>query len=84
MSTPTIDRADPATPPSPEAVVDIEFYDATQRLRFEHPGVRAVVVTSGKDKNFCAGANIRMLAQSSPRGRSTSTAPSELGTVDPG
>ena len=45
--------------------VDIELYDATQRLRFEHPGVRAVVVTSGKDKNFCAGANIRMLAQSS-------------------
>ncbi|SDG52975.1 2,3-epoxybenzoyl-CoA dihydrolase [Pseudonocardia oroxyli] len=45
--------------------VDIELYDASQRLRFEHPGVRAVVVTSGKDKNFCAGANIRMLAQSS-------------------
>ncbi|MFR9803119.1 2,3-epoxybenzoyl-CoA dihydrolase [Pseudonocardia sp. RS010] len=44
--------------------VDIELYDATQRLRFEHPGVRAVVVTSAKDKNFCAGANIRMLAQS--------------------
>jgi benzoyl-CoA-dihydrodiol lyase len=45
--------------------VDIELYDATQRLRFEHPGVRAVVVTSGKDRNFCAGANIRMLARSS-------------------
>jgi benzoyl-CoA-dihydrodiol lyase len=45
--------------------VDIELYDATQRLRFEHPQVRAVVVTSGKDRNFCAGANIRMLAQSS-------------------
>src|SRR3954467_8081474 len=45
--------------------VDIELYDATQRLRFEHPGVRAVVLTSAKDKNFCAGANIRMLAQSS-------------------
>jgi benzoyl-CoA-dihydrodiol lyase len=45
--------------------VDIELYDATQRLRFEHPGVRTVVLTSGKDKNFCAGANIRMLAQSS-------------------
>jgi len=42
--------------------VDIELYDATQRLRFEHPGVKAVVVTSGKDKIFCAGANIRMLA----------------------
>ncbi len=44
--------------------VDIELYDATQRLRFEHPEVRAVVVTSGKDKIFCAGANIRMLAAS--------------------
>ncbi len=45
--------------------VDIELYDATQRLRFEHPGVHAVVITSAKDRNFCAGANIRMLAQSS-------------------
>jgi benzoyl-CoA-dihydrodiol lyase len=44
--------------------VDIELYDAVQRLRFEHPGVRAVVLTSGKEKIFCAGANIRMLAQS--------------------
>ncbi|MET7991346.1 2,3-epoxybenzoyl-CoA dihydrolase [Amycolatopsis sp. NPDC005232] len=44
--------------------VDIEFYDATQRLRFEHPGVKAVIVTSAKDKVFCAGANIRMLASS--------------------
>ncbi|HKB30647.1 MAG TPA: 2,3-epoxybenzoyl-CoA dihydrolase [Streptosporangiaceae bacterium] len=44
--------------------VDIEFYDAVQRLRFEHPQVRAVVVTSAKDRMFCAGANIRMLAQS--------------------
>lgn len=45
--------------------VDIELYDAVQRLRFEHPGVRTVVVTSGKEKIFCAGANIRMLAASS-------------------
>jgi benzoyl-CoA-dihydrodiol lyase len=45
--------------------VDIELYDAVQRLRFEHPEVRAVVVTSGKDRIFCAGANIRMLAASS-------------------
>src|SRR3712207_5222344 len=45
--------------------VDIELYDATQRLRFEHPQVRAVVVTGATDRNFCAGANIRMLAQSS-------------------
>src|SRR6201996_1271095 len=44
--------------------VDIELYDAVQRLRFEHPAVKAVVVTSGKDKIFCAGANIRMLAAS--------------------
>jgi benzoyl-CoA-dihydrodiol lyase len=45
--------------------VDIELYDATQRLRFEHPGVRTVVLTSGKDRVFCAGANIRMLAAAS-------------------
>ncbi|MEO8889273.1 MAG: 2,3-epoxybenzoyl-CoA dihydrolase [Jatrophihabitantaceae bacterium] len=45
--------------------VDIELYDAVQRLRFEHPEVRTVVVTSGKEKIFCAGANIRMLAGSS-------------------
>src|ERR1700678_2563566 len=44
--------------------VDIELYDATQRLRFEHPEVRGVVLTSGKEKIFCAGANIRMLAAS--------------------
>src|ERR1700682_2939702 len=45
--------------------VDIELYDAVQRLRFEHPEVKAVVMTSGKEKIFCAGANIRMLNQSS-------------------
>jgi benzoyl-CoA-dihydrodiol lyase len=45
--------------------VDIELHDAVQRLRFEHPEVKAVVVTSGKDRMFCAGANIRMLAASS-------------------
>jgi benzoyl-CoA-dihydrodiol lyase len=44
--------------------VDVELYDAVQRLRFEHPEVATVVVTSGKDKIFCAGANIRMLAAS--------------------
>lgn len=44
--------------------VDIELHDAVQRLRFEHPEVGAVVITSGKDKVFCAGANIRMLAAS--------------------
>lgn len=45
--------------------VDIELHDAIQRLRFEHPGVRVVVLRSGKDRVFCAGANIRMLAGSS-------------------
>ena len=45
--------------------VDIELHDAVQRLRFEHPEVRTVVLTSAKDKIFCAGANIRMLAASS-------------------
>src|SRR6202165_4709382 len=44
--------------------VDIELYDAIQRLRFEHPEVRAVVIKSGKDNVFCAGANIRMLGKS--------------------
>lgn len=41
--------------------VDIELADAVQRLRFEHPEVKVVVMQSGKDKVFCAGANIRML-----------------------
>jgi benzoyl-CoA-dihydrodiol lyase len=45
--------------------VDIELHDLTQRLRFSYPQVRSVVLTSGKDSNFCAGANIRMLAGSS-------------------
>src|SRR5476651_1606266 len=44
--------------------VDIELNDAVQRLRFEHPQVRCVVIKSGKDNVFCAGANIRMLAKS--------------------
>ena len=44
--------------------VDIELYDAVQRLRFEHPEVGAVVITSGKNRVFCAGANIKMLGQS--------------------
>jgi benzoyl-CoA-dihydrodiol lyase len=42
--------------------VDIELNDAVQRLRFEHPEVRAVIVSGGLDKMFCAGANIQMLA----------------------
>ena len=45
--------------------VDIELCDAIQRLRFGHPEVRTVIVGSGRDRVFCAGANIHMLAQSS-------------------
>ncbi|MBO0764761.1 MAG: benzoyl-CoA-dihydrodiol lyase [Hyphomicrobiaceae bacterium] len=45
--------------------VDIELADAVERLKFEHPEVKAVVLRSGKDRVFCAGANIRMLAGSS-------------------
>jgi len=45
--------------------VDIELYDAVQRLRFEHPEVKTVVITSAKDRVFCSGANITMLGQSS-------------------
>src|SRR5215510_6611296 len=45
--------------------VDIELHDALQRIRFEHPAVRVVVLTSGKNRVFSAGANIYMLAQSS-------------------
>ena len=41
--------------------VDIELYDAIQRLRFEHPEVRVVVLTSSMEKVFCSGANIKML-----------------------
>src|SRR6201982_3490516 len=45
--------------------VDIELADAVQRLRFEHPTVKVVVLRSGKNRVFCAGANIRMLAGAS-------------------
>jgi benzoyl-CoA-dihydrodiol lyase len=45
--------------------VDIELCDALQRIRFEHPRVSTVVITSGKDRMFCAGANIYMLGTSS-------------------
>jgi len=45
--------------------VDIELADALQRIRFEHPEVRAVVLTSAKDRVFCSGANIFMLGRSS-------------------
>ena len=44
--------------------VDIELNDAVQRLRFEHPEVKCVIVTSAKERVFCAGANIRMLGLS--------------------
>ena len=45
--------------------VDIELADALQRIRFEHPEVRCVILTSAKDRIFCSGANIFMLGQSS-------------------
>ena len=45
-----------------DLAVDIELYDAVQRLRFEHPEIRTVILTSGKERIFSAGANIRMLA----------------------
>jgi benzoyl-CoA-dihydrodiol lyase len=45
--------------------VDIELHDALQRIRFEHPEVRAVVVTSLRERIFCSGANIFMLGLSS-------------------
>jgi benzoyl-CoA-dihydrodiol lyase len=45
--------------------VDLELADAVDRLRFEHPEVKAVVVTGDRDRIFCAGANIHMLAASS-------------------
>ena len=45
--------------------VDVELHDAVTRLRLEHPEVRVVLLTGGYDKIFCAGANIRMLAQAS-------------------
>ena len=43
--------------------VDIELNDALNRIRLEHPEVRVVVLTSGKERVFCSGANIYMLAQ---------------------
>ena len=45
--------------------VDIELADAVQRLRFEHPEVRVLVIASGKERIFCSGANIYMLGSSS-------------------
>jgi benzoyl-CoA-dihydrodiol lyase len=44
--------------------VDIELYDAINRIRFEHPTVKTVVITSAKERMFCSGANIYMLGQS--------------------
>jgi len=48
-----------------DLAVDIELNDAVQRLRFEHPEVKSVVITSANERAFCAGANIRMLGLSS-------------------
>ena len=54
-----------------DLAVDIELHDALQRLRFEHPTVKAIVITGALDKLFCAGANIQMLAtrDACPQGR---------------
>jgi benzoyl-CoA-dihydrodiol lyase len=67
----SVDESAPLRPGYPlklnsyDLAVDIELADAVQRLRFEHPEVRAVVIGSAKDRIFCAGANIHMLAASS-------------------
>src|SRR3981081_2216511 len=45
--------------------VDIELHDALQRIRFEHPEIRSVLITSAKNRIFCSGANIYMLGMSS-------------------
>src|SRR5438309_11268001 len=45
--------------------VDIELHDVLQRLRFEHPEIRTVVITSARNRVFCSGANIYMLGLSS-------------------
>ncbi|MGH8629463.1 MAG: 2,3-epoxybenzoyl-CoA dihydrolase, partial [Burkholderiales bacterium] len=45
--------------------VDIELHDALNRIRFEHPAVKCVVITSARERMFCSGANIYMLGQSS-------------------
>src|ERR1700751_3555124 len=45
--------------------VDIELHDAVDRIRFEHPEVRVVIITSGKERVFCPGPNIDMLGQAS-------------------
>src|SRR5262252_9167477 len=45
--------------------VDIELADALNRIRFEHPEVRVAILTSGRERVFCSGANIYMLGQAS-------------------
>jgi benzoyl-CoA-dihydrodiol lyase len=66
----TVDPAAPLVPGyelklnSYDLGVDIELNDAIQRLRFEHPEIRTVILRSGRENVFCAGANIRMLGQS--------------------
>src|SRR6476660_776801 len=65
-----VDEAHPLRPGyqlklnSYDLAVGIELADAVQRVRLEHPAVRAVVVGSARDRIFCAGANIHMLASS--------------------
>ena len=49
--------------------VDIELADALQRIRFEHPEVKSVIVTSGRERIFCSGANISCWGSPATRGR---------------
>ena len=71
-------QVDPAHPMKPgydlklnsyDLSVDIELADATQRIRFEHPDVRVVTITSELDRCFCSGANIYMLGLSTHSSR---------------
>ena len=63
--------------------VDIELYDATQRLRFEYPEVAAVVIVSARPQVFCAGANIRMLGNAfrTPTKSISASSPTKRETV---
>src|SRR3982074_3835463 len=66
-STPTTSASTSSSPTPPTSCAsgaDMELSDAIERLRFEHPQVRVILLRSGKPRVFCAGANIRMLAGS--------------------
>src|SRR3982074_3346589 len=64
-STPTTSASTSSSPTPPTSCAsgaDMELSDAIERLRFEHPQVKVILLRSGKPRVFCAGANIRMLA----------------------